>query len=65
MTAHQHLRLIEKTLAPSDAFNKLVTGISQPQRAIEPYYCTDNAIIYNNDSLEILARIPEDTHETT
>jgi hypothetical protein len=65
MTAHQHLRLVEKALAPVDAFNKLVTGICRPQRAIEPYYSTDNARIFNNDCLEILAQMPEDTHETT
>jgi len=42
-------------------FNDIISGISGQISQIKPYYHSDNAIIYNNDCLEILSNIPENT----
>jgi len=42
-------------------FNEIISIISKPISQIKPFYYSDNAIIYNNDCLEILSNIPEST----
>jgi site-specific DNA-methyltransferase (adenine-specific) len=42
-------------------FDEIISAISRPVSRIKPYYHSDNAIIYNNDCLEILSGIPENS----
>jgi len=44
-----------------NSFNEIVSVISRPIAQIKPYYYSDNVIIYNNDCLEILSNMPENT----
>jgi site-specific DNA-methyltransferase (adenine-specific) len=42
-------------------FNKIISIISKQISQIKTYYYSENVIIYNNDCLEILSNIPENT----
>jgi site-specific DNA-methyltransferase (adenine-specific) len=42
-------------------FDEIVSNISKPISQIKPYYYSNNAIIYNNDCLEILSNIPDNS----
>ena len=44
-----------------NSFNEIISGISKPISQINPYYHSDNTILYNNDCLEILSNIPENS----
>ncbi len=47
-----------ETAAPDESFTTLISDISM---ACQPYYANDNAALFNNNCLEILSRIPENT----
>jgi site-specific DNA-methyltransferase (adenine-specific) len=43
------------------SFDEIISNISKPISQIKPFYNSTNAIIYNDDCLEILANIPENS----
>jgi site-specific DNA-methyltransferase (adenine-specific) len=45
----------------STQFEKVILSISQVIPKVKPYYYSNNAILYNNDCLEILLNIPENS----
>jgi len=45
----------------NNTFDKIISGISKSISSINPYYYSDNAILYNHDCLEILLHIPENS----
>jgi site-specific DNA-methyltransferase (adenine-specific) len=61
MTVNQHLRLRQQITMPQKAFNHIVSGISVPLADLRPYYEQDRLRLYNDDCLEVLSRIPEDS----
>jgi site-specific DNA-methyltransferase (adenine-specific) len=61
MTVDQHLCLRQQITMPQKAFNHIVSGISVPLADLHPYYEKDRLCLYNDDCLEVLARIPEDS----
>ncbi len=51
-----------KKTKPSGGLRQLMEKISHPSHgAIEPYYAAEGFVLYNDDSLEILERIPENS----
>ena len=42
-------------------FKNLITQIESPTDKIEAYFLSENAAVFNNDCLEVLARIPENS----
>ena len=46
---------------PETAFNRIIAGITHPKTEVQPFYASEQAIIYNDDYREVLARIPENT----
>jgi site-specific DNA-methyltransferase (adenine-specific) len=61
MDIQEHVKLVEKVTSPQRIFKKLVSGISDPQKELRPYYTSDASILYNDDCLEVLSRIPDDS----
>jgi site-specific DNA-methyltransferase (adenine-specific) len=50
-----------KLVNNENSFEKIISNISMPISQIKPYYYSDNIIIYNDDCLEILSNIPDDS----
>jgi site-specific DNA-methyltransferase (adenine-specific) len=52
-----------------NAFDEIIRGIVEPRRdmpgfqdgGFDPYFSSENAVIFNRDCLEVLSRIPENT----
>jgi site-specific DNA-methyltransferase (adenine-specific) len=61
MTVEQHLRLRQQITLPQKAFNHIVSDISVPLADLCPCYEQDRLRLYNDDCLEVLARIPDDS----
>jgi site-specific DNA-methyltransferase (adenine-specific) len=61
MKAKEHLYLVDKILSPQNIFNNVIRGIITPEQELKPYFSSENAVIFNQDCLEILACIPENT----
>jgi site-specific DNA-methyltransferase (adenine-specific) len=57
----EQFQLIERGLPPETAFDRIITGITQPRTALKPFYASEKAVIYNGDYHEVLERIPENT----
>jgi len=61
MTCTQHLQLVESVLSPGKQYSKLVSNITNSKTDIKPYYSDKFNTIINNDCLEVLARLPDDS----
>jgi len=61
MKTKTHLYLVEKDISPEKTFIKVVDSIIKPENEINPYYSSENAIIFNQDCLEVLSRINENS----
>ncbi|MDR2392805.1 MAG: site-specific DNA-methyltransferase [Treponema sp.] len=59
MSTREPFQVIEGM--PEKAFNRIIAGITHPRTALKPFYTSEQAIIYNEDYREVLARIPENT----
>jgi hypothetical protein len=46
---------------PGNNFDGIVSIISKPMSQIKPYYYSNNVVIYNNDCLEILSNVPDNS----
>ena len=57
MNNHTDIRLVSH----NGNFEKIISDISKQSSGIKPYYHSGNAVIYNNDCLEILSHIPDNT----
>lgn len=60
MTAKQHLQLVENIVSPGKYYNKLVSGVINPPKKIEPFYADKYNTIFNFDCLEVLSRLPDE-----
>jgi site-specific DNA-methyltransferase (adenine-specific) len=56
----EHLRLVEKTISPKKAFTNIVSKINRSKTDCIAHY-SENTVLFKNDCLEILSRIPENT----
>lgn len=54
----QHLDLVEKTLDPKGHFAKILTN---PLKDFTPFFKCKNAVIFNDDCLDILQSFPENS----
>jgi site-specific DNA-methyltransferase (adenine-specific) len=61
MKTKTHLYIVEKSISPEKSFKNMVNGIIKPESEIIPYYSSCNSIIFNQDCLEILSRIKENS----
>jgi len=61
MDTKRHLYLVEKSLPPQKMFKNIVNNIIKPQNEIKPYYSSDNSVIFNQDCLDVLSRINENS----
>jgi site-specific DNA-methyltransferase (adenine-specific) len=61
MNKNKGFYIVEKEISPQNAFQKVFKSISTNIINVEPYFSSDNSIIYNQDCLEILSRIPENS----
>jgi site-specific DNA-methyltransferase (adenine-specific) len=61
MTCTQQLQLVESVLSPGKQYSKLVSNITNSKTGIIPYYSDKFNTIINNDCLEVLARLPDDS----
>jgi site-specific DNA-methyltransferase (adenine-specific) len=50
----------EKQNLPQNIFNNIITGLLT-ENEIKPYFFSENAVVFNQDCLEVLNRIPENT----
>ena len=58
MNENKHLYLVKKDVPPEKLFAKVVNDIINPEDEIKPYYSSENSVIFNQDCLKILSRIP-------
>jgi site-specific DNA-methyltransferase (adenine-specific) len=61
MSVKTHLYPADKTVSPQKLFGKAINDIITTENKIKPYYCSENAIIFNQDCLEVLSRISKDS----
>jgi site-specific DNA-methyltransferase (adenine-specific) len=61
MNAAEHLQLVDKIKSPQHGFSQLISSINQKTQTIHPYYISDKVVLFNYDSLEVLARLPENS----
>jgi len=61
MTKEAHFYLVEKTISHEKTFKNVINGIIKPENELKPYFSSDNSIIFNQDCLEILSRIKENS----
>jgi site-specific DNA-methyltransferase (adenine-specific) len=47
-------------MAPGRTFDLIVSGITV-ETALQPYYSSQDAVLYNEDCLEVISRIPENS----
>jgi site-specific DNA-methyltransferase (adenine-specific) len=57
----EQLSLAEKVISPEKAFNNIILHINGAKTDLTPYYYSENAILFNNDCLDILSRVPENS----
>jgi len=43
----------------TDKFDKIITDIIKTE--LTPFFCSENAVLFNNDCLEVLSRIPDNS----
>jgi site-specific DNA-methyltransferase (adenine-specific) len=61
MKRNNNLYLVEKEIIPQNMFKNVITGIINPDNEIRPYFASENAVLFNCDCLEVLARIQENS----
>jgi site-specific DNA-methyltransferase (adenine-specific) len=61
VTIAEHFQLVEKAVSPQKAFNRFVSGIAHTETALPYFFVSENAVLYNQDCLEVLTRIPENS----
>jgi site-specific DNA-methyltransferase (adenine-specific) len=61
MNPKPNLHLVEKTLSPKKIFTNVINKIIKPENEIKPFYSSKNSIIYNQDCLNVLSRINENS----
>ena len=61
MNVERHLYLVEKTLSPQKIFKNVLNDIISPGNEIKPYYSSEKTAIFNDDCLELLSRMPENS----
>jgi site-specific DNA-methyltransferase (adenine-specific) len=54
-----NLNLIEKI--PHKAFGIITSAIASPEPVVSPYYASGGIMLYNEDCLEVMSRIPENS----
>ena len=52
---------VKKPGFTGNIFKSLITGMANQKNKIEPYYFCENAVIFNNDCLDVLTRLPENS----
>jgi site-specific DNA-methyltransferase (adenine-specific) len=60
MRAKRHLHLAEKVIPPKKVFKNVIID-TDPADEIKPYFSSENSVIFNQDCLEVLSRIPENS----
>ncbi len=61
MTSVQHLQLVENFVSPGKQYGKVVSSITKQKGEIIPYYTDGSNTIINNDCLEVLAKLPDES----
>jgi site-specific DNA-methyltransferase (adenine-specific) len=61
MTVSEHLQLVEKIISPRKDFDSLINSLSHSRPQITPFFASENVTLYNQDCLEILSQIPENS----
>jgi site-specific DNA-methyltransferase (adenine-specific) len=61
MKKKEHLHLAEKSVSPEKLFSSVISDIVNPENTTKPYFSSENTAIFNQDCLEILSRIPENS----
>jgi site-specific DNA-methyltransferase (adenine-specific) len=56
-----NLYLVEKEKIPQNMFKNVITGIINPDNEIQPYFSSENAVLFNCDCLEVLSRIKDNS----
>ena len=61
MNFNEHMELRTEIIEPGTKFMKLKNILSSQPHDYEIYYKTENTIIINGDSLEVLNKLPEES----
>ncbi|MDR2482709.1 MAG: site-specific DNA-methyltransferase [Treponema sp.] len=61
MRTIESLHTDKKICASQKLFKNLVNSIIEHEEAIKPYFASDNTVIFNQDCLDVLSRIPENS----
>jgi site-specific DNA-methyltransferase (adenine-specific) len=59
--SREKLHLTETLIPPEKAFQNIVAQINGSKTDLPPFYYSENAVLFNNDCLEILSYIPENS----
>jgi site-specific DNA-methyltransferase (adenine-specific) len=60
-TRDPHKVKIADNCLPQETFNAIISGITSSKSVVNPYYSSDRTVLYNEDSLEVMSRIPENS----
>ena len=61
MKVTEHLHLAEKDCSPQKLFKTVVNGMIETKEDIKPYFSSENFVIFNQDCLQVLSRVPENS----
>jgi site-specific DNA-methyltransferase (adenine-specific) len=61
MDTAEQCQISERISSPQKMFKKIIADISKPKTELIPYYASERVMLYNNDCLEVLSRIPENS----
>jgi site-specific DNA-methyltransferase (adenine-specific) len=61
MKINRHLSLVENIISSQKVFKNVIDGIIKPEEELEVYFSSESVAIFNQDCLEILSHIPENS----
>jgi site-specific DNA-methyltransferase (adenine-specific) len=61
MKENKKLYIVENQIPSQNSFKNMINDIISPEKEMEPYYSSENTVIFNQDCLKVLSRINENS----
>jgi len=61
MNTKNHLCFVDKIVSTNKVFENIINNILKPDNEIKPHYVSENSVIFNQDCLEVLSCISENS----
>jgi len=61
MKRNENKHLPENSDNSKNTYKNIITGITKSKNDIKPYFLSENTVLFNNDCLDVLARIPKNS----